>query len=194
MPDRRLTITPSQTVGPFYSLCLTRHPPQLPRLGDHRLHTADAHGAPITIGGVILDGEQRAVPDALIEVWQADGMGQYRRAGGVTDRTAFTGFGRIEMDAQGRYAIETVKPGPVAMRDAGRQAPHIALGIFGKGVNRRLYTRMYFDDEPSNLDDPVLNSVPGHRRRTLFARRVAAGAYEFIIRLQGDDETVFFEA
>jgi len=194
MTDGPRTITPSQTVGPFYSFCLTRPPPRLSPLGDHRLITPDAHGTPVTIRGAIFDGEQAPVPDGLIEVWQADGRGLYRGAGNGADDTSFTGFGRVDMDAQGRFVIETVKPGRVPAPDGGRQAPHLALGIFGKGLNRRLYTRMYFDDEPSNSDDPVLKAMPEARRRTLVAQRMPDGCYEFVIRLQGRDETVFLEA
>lgn len=191
MADAARIITPSQTVGPFYSFCLTRHPPQLSPLGDHRLATTDAHGSRVTIEGSMFDGEGMPVPDALIEIWQADGEGRYHREG---DGASFRGFGRVELDADGRFAIETVKPGRVPAPGGGLQAPHIALGIFAKGLNRRLYTRLYFDDESSNDEDLVLRSVPASRRATLVARRTHAGHYAFAVRLQGRDETVFFEA
>ena len=57
----------------------------------------------------------------------------------------------------------------------------------------RLVTRIYFEDQPSNDDDPVLQRVPPHRRTTLIARRVAADRYQFDIVLQGENETVFFD-
>jgi len=185
-------ITPSQTVGPFFSFCLTRHPAHLSLLGGPRLATREVPGTRITIGGAIHDGNGDAVPDAMIEVWQADSAGRYAGAG--TAAGGFRGFGRVECDAAGRFAIETIKPGPVSAPGGGVQAPHVALGIFAKGLNRRLYTRLYFDDEPANDTDPVLVSVPAARRGTLIARAVAKARYEFVIRLQGGEETVFFEA
>jgi len=80
-------------------------------------------------------------------------------------------------------------PGP-----SGRpQAPHIVLGILGRGILTRLVTRLYFDDEAANAQDPILEMVPADRRPTLVARRVADGRYRFDIVLQGQDETVFFD-
>jgi protocatechuate 3,4-dioxygenase alpha subunit len=184
-------ITPSQTVGPFFSFCLTRHPAHLSLLGGPRLATDAVPGTRIVIGGAIHDGLGAPVPDAMIEVWQADSQGRY--AGASDASSGFRGFGRVECDAAGRFAIETIKPGPVRAPGGGVQAPHIALGIFAKGLNRRLYTRVYFGDERANDSDPVLLSVPAARRNTLIARAVADGRYEFVIRLQGGDETVFFE-
>ena len=129
----------------------------------------------------------------MIEAWQADAEGRYAGAARPGAST-FTGFGRVECDADGRFVIETIRPGRARAPGGGLQAPHIALGIFAKGLNRRLYTRLYFDDEPSNDADMVLSSVPVARRATLIARREGAQRYTFVIRLQGGDETVFLEA
>ena len=182
------TITPSQTVGPFFSFCLT--PVDREGVGSVRLAPPNAAGQPIVIEGNVLDGQGAPVPDALIEIWQADGHGQYAR-----DTSSFTGFARFACDDQGRFAIDTIKPGCVIDVDGRRHAPHIAVGIFGKGINRRLYTRIYFADEPSNDDDPVLSSVSKDRRATMIARRSDADVarYDFMIRLQGADETVFLD-
>lgn len=193
MGERPRVITPSQTVGPFFALCLTRHPAHLSLLGNHRLVTGDAAGTPITIAGSVIDGDAAPVPDAMIEVWQADGEGRYATFA-QPEASRFGGFGRVECDAHGRFVIETIKPGRVAARGGGLQAPHIALGIFAKGLNRRLYTRLYFEDEASNDTDLVLCSVPASRRDTLVARCDGPQRYGFVIRLQGGDETVFLEA
>ena len=187
-------ITPSQTVGPFFSFCLTRHPAHLSLLANPRLATGDTPGAHVTISGLMLDGAGAPVPDALVEVWQADSHGRYAGFDTADPIGSFTGFGRVECDPQGRFVIDTVKPGRVGAPRGGLQAPHIALGIFAKGLNRRLYTRLYFDDEPSNEGDLVLASVPAARRHTLIARGTGTGRYEFVVRLQGGDETVFLEA
>lgn len=186
-------ITPSQTVGPFFSFCLA--PRDRPGIGSARLATSDAVGIRITIEGRVLDGNHAPVPDALIEVWQADGEGRYAGFHRGFAASSFTGFGRATCDDQGRFTIETVKPGQVVDLDGRAHAPHIALGIFGKGINRRLYTRIYFPDENANGGDSVLSSVAAERRTSMMAEKIdAAGQrYAFTIRLQGADETVFLD-
>lgn len=187
-------ITPSQTVGPFFSLCLA--PRDRPGIGSARLATPDAVGQRITIEGRVLDGDHAPVPDALIEIWQADGEGRYAGFHPALACLSFTGFGRATCDGQGRFTIETVKPGRVVDLDGREHAPHIAIGIFGKGINRRLYTRIYFPDESANDGDRVLSSVVAERRASMMAEKVGAAGqrYAFAIRLQGADETVFLDA
>jgi protocatechuate 3,4-dioxygenase alpha subunit len=182
------TITPSQTVGPFFSFCLT--PVDREGIGSCRPATPGANGVRIVIAGQVVDGAGAPVPDALIEIWQADGDGHY-----PLDTSSFTGFRRLACDDQGRFTIDTIKPGSIIDVDGRRHAPHIAVGIFGKGINRRLYTRIYFSDEQSNDYDAVLSSVPEGRRSTMTARRSDSDSrrYQFVIRLQGADETVFLD-
>jgi protocatechuate 3,4-dioxygenase alpha subunit len=194
MADDLRIITPSQTVGPFFSFCLTRHPAHLSLLGDHRLATAKTSGHRIAIEGTMYDGEGKVVPDALIEVWQANQDGVYADLRSQHAGASFTGFGRVELDDAGRFAIDTIKPGSVPAPDGSSQAPHLALGIFAKGLNRRLYTRLYFDDETLNASDYVLKSIPAARRNSLVASKKGDSTYSCTIRLQGADETVFLEA
>lgn len=194
MTESARVITPSQTVGPFFAFCLTRHPAHLSLLGDHRLATTDEAGRRIVIEGTMFDGEGIPVSDAMIEVWQANSDGKYADLRVKHGPSSFTGFGRVELDADGRFVIETIKPGRVPAPGGGLQAPHIALGVFAKGLNRRLYTRVYFDDESTNEEDLVLGSLPARRRNTLVTRSMGAGRYSHVIRLQGGAETVFFEA
>jgi protocatechuate 3,4-dioxygenase alpha subunit len=130
-----------------------------------------------------------------VEIWQADASGRYRHPddprGGARE-PRFDGFGRVHTDAAGRFAFETVKPGPVP--GSGRpQAPHLVVGLFARGLLARLVTRIYFDDEASNAGDPVLACVPPDRRPTLIAASRGDGAYRFDIALQGPNETVFFD-
>jgi len=193
-PRERPVITPSQTVGPFFSFCLA--PRDRPGIGCASLITPDAVGTRITIEGKVLDGNGAPVPDALIETWQADGDGRYAGFHRAVAGSSFTGFGRATCDADGRFTIETVKPGSVVDLENRRHAPHIAIGVFGKGINRRLYTRLYFPDEPANDTDPVLSCVESNRRSSMIARQTggAERRYAFTIRLQGVDETVFLEA
>ena len=187
-------ITPSQTVGPFFSFCLA--PRDRPGIGSARLVTPDTVGVRITVQGCVLDGDDAPVPDALIEIWQADGEGRYAGFHRARAASAFRGFGRATCDDDGRFTIETVKPGSVVDVDGRRHAPHVALGIFGKGINRRLYTRLYFADEKANDTDPVLSCIAAERRSSLLARNMDATGrqYAFTIRLQGVDETVFLDA
>ena len=181
-------LTPSQTVGPFFDLL----GPARARL---RLRADGAPGAPIEVQGCVRDGEGRAVPDALLEIWQADAAGRLNhpddpRCAGPDP--SFAGFGRVHTDADGCFAVETVKPGRVP--GPGRlQAPHLLVGLFARGLLARLVTRIYFDDEASNAGDPIIDRVPPDRRPTLVAASRGGGLYRFDIALQGPHETVFFD-
>jgi protocatechuate 3,4-dioxygenase alpha subunit len=183
-------ITPSQTVGPFFAYCLTPEAYDARGIAGNAIATPDARGARIHIEGRVLDGAGEPVPDAMVEIWQADGEGRYPEGAG---NAAFRGFGRAETDVEGRFVFVTVKPGPVPGPGGVLQAPHIAVSVFARGLLNRLATRIYFDDEPANAHDPVLALVPAERRHTLVARKEAEGVYAFDIRLQGEGETVFFE-
>jgi protocatechuate 3,4-dioxygenase alpha subunit len=186
-------ITPSQTVGPFFSFALTPAANSAHAdIAGGDLVTEDTVGEPIVIAGRVLDGEGAPVPDAMIEIWQADGAGRYPSKGAAAN-TAFRGFGRSETGGAG-FRFKTVKPGHVPGPDGKEQAPHINVSIFARGVLRRMFTRIYFEGEPGNDDDPALRLVPADRRSTLIARRDGTARFAFDIRLQGEGETVFFEA
>jgi len=168
--------TPSQTVGPFFAVGLL--------WPDGPLVVPDGTPGSFRLSGRLLDGAGDPVPDALIETWQADADGRF---GG-----SFRGFGRCPTDDDGHYEIRTRKPGPVPAPDGGMQAPHLDVSVFARGLLNRVVTRIYFADEPANATDPVLATVPAERRGTLIAVPSEDG-YRFDIRLQGADETVFFE-
>lgn len=185
-------ITPSQTVGPFFHYGLIRP-------GQEIVAKDDVPGPRIIVEGRVFDGDGAPVSDAMIEIWQADAEGRYAHPleprGGAN--TGFAGHGRIATDAEGRWRAVTVKPGPVPFGDGRMQAPHLSLGVFARGVLQRLHTRLYFGDEASNADDPVLALVDPGRRGTLIAqhgRRDGQTVYTLDIRLQGEGETVFFLA
>lgn len=184
--------TPPQTVGPFFRPSLLGEP----RTSIVRSTTS---GERIKVEGRVLDGEGKPVSDAMIEIWQADPGGRYRHP---VDRwpdpheELFVGFGRSGTDADGRFAFETVKPGPVAGPGDRPQAPHLNVLVFARGLLDRLATRMYFDDDGSRDADPFLLSVPEERRPTLVARRqpgATPAVYRYDVILQGDGETVFFD-
>jgi protocatechuate 3,4-dioxygenase, alpha subunit len=190
-------ITPSQTVGPFFHFSLTPTGHSFRGIADDNLVTPDAVGAPIRIAGRLIDGAGNPVPDAMIEIWQADGAGRY--AGSEPHaNTSFKGFGRAATGKEGAFGFTTVRPGAVAGPDGRLQAPHINVGVFARGMLKRLFTRIYFEGEPGNASDAILALVPAERRATLLARNDGIGdglpLFVFDIRLQGDGETVFFQA
>jgi protocatechuate 3,4-dioxygenase alpha subunit len=158
--------------------------------------TGETRGPRITIEGTVIDGAGAPVPEALVEIWQANAAGRYRHPDDARDAAidpAFEGFGRTPTDADGRFSFATIKPGRVPGPRGTLQAPHVLVGLLGRGLLTRLVTRVYFEDEPSTADDPILALVPEARRSTLVARRVADGRYQFDIVLQGERETVFFD-
>jgi protocatechuate 3,4-dioxygenase alpha subunit len=134
------------------------------------------------------------VPDALIEIWQADAHGRYATTpdGQSVPEAEFMGFGRIPMDKEGAYELRTVKPGRVLDAAGQLQAPHLSVTVFMRGLLKPVFTRIYFPDEPSNATDPVLSAVPAQRRATLIARKGREGVLEWDVQMQGDNETVFF--
>jgi protocatechuate 3,4-dioxygenase alpha subunit len=170
-PANALTGSPGQTVGPFFGFAL-------PFADDGQL-VPPGHPDAVELTGLVTDGAGDPVPDALIEIWQTDAAGQIRREAGSLHRDGFTftGFGRAATDRSGRYRFSTVSPG----------APFIAMTVFARGLQNRLFTRAYL---PDAADDALLTSLPTERRSTL--RIVADGRrLVFDIRLQGPDETVF---
>jgi protocatechuate 3,4-dioxygenase alpha subunit len=192
--------TGSQTVGPFFHLGMAY-------LERGNLVPQDFAGERVTIRGKVLDGDGNIVPDAVLEIWQADSAGCYpddifpQNSG--TPR--FLGFGRIETDDNGEFGFTTIKPGRVPFPGGGLQAPHLVVTLFSRGLLKPLHTRLYFPDEPSNTEDAVLKLVPPERRLTLVATgsggRTAANGPQNMsekvlnwnIVMQGDGETVFFD-
>jgi protocatechuate 3,4-dioxygenase alpha subunit len=185
--------TTSQTVGPFFSIGFTW-------LTADNLAAPGVSGEPITIEGRVLDGDGNPVPDAILELWQANSHGKYAHPDDTRDKPlekGFTGFGRISTDADGKFRFTTIKPGQVPDPAAEKQlqAPHIAVSVFARGLLRRLVTRIYFPDDPANTSDFALNLVEPARRHTLIAKKTSASpnALEWNVILQGRDETVFFD-
>ncbi|MBX3484853.1 protocatechuate 3,4-dioxygenase subunit alpha [Phenylobacterium sp.] len=198
MAGGRLGQTPWQTVGPFFHYALPA-PGGADLVGQadigaradltpagHFLLTPLSRETPvgdvIEVEGRIVDGAGAPLPDALVEIWQADGEGAFGDL-----------FGRCATADDGGYAFRTVLPGRVAGPGNALQAAHIDVGVLGRGLLRRLVTRIYFEGEPGLDEDPVLALVPDERRDTLVARRTAPGRYRFDIVLQGAGETVFFD-
>ena len=182
-------LTSSQTVGPYFAICLTPGPitPHVVDPGDPRA---------IWVSGTLLDGAGDPVPDAMIEIWQANAAGRYNHP--ADDRTeapledGFLGFARSDTVDAGQFGFVTVKPGSVPWPAGGMQAPHLEVGVFARGLLKRVVTRMYFPDEiEANATDPVLARLGDAARATLIATDEGDGL-RFDIRLQGPGHTTFF--
>jgi len=186
-----LQATTSQTVGPYFAIGFTR-------LNKSSLVGPGVSGEQMTIAGRVLDADGIGVPDAVLEIWQANSHGKYPHPEDTQDKPlepGFRGYGRIPTDENGKFSFTTIKPGPVPGPDGKPQAPHIAVSVFMRGLLRRLVTRIYFPDEAANAGDFVLNLVEPARRGTLIAKKTAgrSGALEWSVILHGADETVFFD-
>jgi protocatechuate 3,4-dioxygenase alpha subunit len=185
----RLGLTPPQTIGPFFHYAL-------PLAEGGRL-VADDDPRAIRIVGVVRDGAGAPVSDAMIETWQADAAGRYAHPADDRDgpghEPGFSGFGRVETDADGAYEIVTVKPGRVPGADGTPQAPHIALMVHARGVLRHLVTRVYFPDEDkANAADPALSAIGDAARAERLVAIPENGGLRFDIHIQGECETPFF--
>jgi len=184
----KMVPTASQTVGPFFHLGLNP-------LCRAQLVSPDTFGQRVEVEGVVLDGDGNPVPDALLEIWQADANGKYPSEGRQSAKEYFNGFGRVPTGANGRFGFTTIKPGFVPGPEGSVQAPHLNISIFMRGLLLRLVTRMYFPDK-ANDRDPILKMVEPIRRATLIAQPTdlnTPNVLRWDIRLQGDQETVFFE-
>jgi protocatechuate 3,4-dioxygenase, alpha subunit len=184
--------TTSQTIGPFFSIGMCRSIRQ-------DLVDSNVSGERVSIEGRVLDGDGQPVPDAILEIWQANSHGKYAHPEDDQDKPLeanFTGYGRIPTNAEGRFHFTTIKPGQVPDPDGKLQAPHIVVSVFARGLLRRLVTRIYFPDEPANDSDFALKLVEPARRGTLIAKKPAggAGALEWNVILQGSGETIFFDS
>ncbi|QJD79978.1 protocatechuate 3,4-dioxygenase subunit alpha [Spirosoma rhododendri] len=198
----QLRQTPSQTVGPFFAYSLTAKQYDYPydSLTDEALVGPDAPGPRIYITGTLYDGQGAPIPDAIVELWQADPQGHHRTTSidtntNASNRRGFVGFGRMGTGtmAPGQFRFTTLKPGAI---DA-TSAPHIDVILMMRGSLRTLFTRLYFDDEAEANDrDPLFQTIPADRRATLLARKRTVNdetEYVFDIHMQGPDETVFFD-
>jgi protocatechuate 3,4-dioxygenase, alpha subunit len=186
-----LGLAASQTVGPFFQIGLED-------LYQNNLTAPAVIGTIITISGKILDADSRPVPDALVEIWQANSFGKYDHPDDHQDKpldVGFTGFGRCPTNSEGEFQFRSVKPGLVPSSTEAPQAPHINVSVFMRGLLNRLVTRVYFSDDPRNSTDEVLSLVDPARRPTLLAQPdpVRPNLYHWDVILQGPRETVFFD-
>ncbi len=180
--------SPSQTVGPFFHIELTKK-------SHNVLVQPNTLGKQIIIQGQVLDGDGKPIDDAMIEIWHADANGYYDHPNDPNQAKAdphFRGFGRADtINSESlTYSFHTIKPGIIA----GQSVPFINVRVFARGMLIHALTRLYFADE-DNSKDEVLRSIPTERQGTLIAKQVEGASmptYQFDIKFQEDDETVFF--
>jgi protocatechuate 3,4-dioxygenase, alpha subunit len=178
--------TASQTIGPFFHFSLIEN-------GQNNLLQAKTRGTRIQLHGFVYDADGEIIPDAMLEIWQADANGFYNHPADLDQAQAdphFQGFGRCATDINGAYSFQTIKPGA---RDG---VPHINLRLFLRGLLIHVVTRIYFSDELENEFDPVLATLEPDRQNTLIASRLEienSVTYRFDIYMQGELETVFFD-
>ena len=187
------TPTPSQTVGPFFHLGLTGEGYCVRCVAG-----PETKGERVFLNCSVFDGEGSPVSDAMLEIWQADAEGHYHSVDPARSGAAeagFRGFGRMGTGEDGSCEFETIKPGRVPGSGNTLQAPHIMVAIFARGMLKQLFTRIYFAGDSANPADPVLALVPQERRETLMAQPDPARpcAWQFVVHLQGEQETVFFD-
>lgn len=185
-------LTPSQTVGPYLHIGLTN------TRSFGRIAAEGAPGERVALVCRVFDGDSAPLPDAMIELWQADADGRYHHPEDAPERVQdplFRGHGRMPTAADGSCSFDTIKPGQVRGPNGAMQAPHINVSVLGRGLLQRLPTRIYFNGDPANATDPILALVPEDRRVTLMAQpdpNREAG-WQFNIYLCGPRETVFFD-
>lgn len=190
-PDTDLIPTPSQTVGPFFHFELTTD--------EHCVRCIagpQAQGERVWITFRVLDGDGLLLNDAMLEIWQANSEGKYNHPDDPQEKTiepGWIGFGRLATNEDGSCELETIKPGCVGGNPP--QAPHLNVAIFARGMLKQLFTRVYFEGDPANSEDPVLALVPSGRRNTLLAQPDPSrlGHWCLDVHLQGEHETVFFD-
>jgi len=191
LPATNIPGTTWQTVGPFF------------QIGMERLYQADIAGEGVTgerirIDGRLVDGEGLPIPDAVIEIWQANSYGKYAHPDDKQDKPLeqrFRGFGRIATDDDGYFRFSTIKPGITPGPNGTAQAPHLVVRLMMRGLLRGLVTRAYFADDPRNNTDPVLQLIEPERRSTLMLKPSPEDAtlLRWTIHMQGENETVFLD-
>lgn len=182
----------SQTIGPFFHVYFNE------KGVAGSIAEPQAKGVRIRLACRAIDGDGEPIPDAMIELWQADAAGIYNHPDDPRRNQAdpaVMGFGRLPTNDDGVCEFQTIVPGHVPGWNRALQAPHINVTIFGRGLLKGLSTRIYFAGNSANQDDPVLALVPSDRRDTLMARQNShdPGLWSIDLRLSGDGETVFFD-
>ncbi|GFE63220.1 protocatechuate 3,4-dioxygenase subunit beta [Litoreibacter roseus] len=163
-----------------------------------------AIGPRLIVHGRLIDEDGRAVPNALIEIWQANAGGRYRhkKDGYLAPLDPnFGGCGRTVTDQDGAYSFHTVQPGPYPWPNGGNdwRPAHIHFSVFGSGFAQRLITQMYFEGDPHIALCPIVQAIPDQAAITRLVAKLDmektipmdARAYRFDLILRGRQATYF---
>jgi len=169
-------VTPPHTEGPFYPIV-----PQDEKDADLTMvngRPAGAIGQIVIVEGQILDPTGAPIPNAVVDVWQANAAGRYAHE--ADPNTApldpnFQGWAIMKTDKEGRYRFKTVKPGAYPVTSDWTRPPHIHFKVSRRGF-REITTQMYFDGERLNDIDHLLNELPADMQPTLIAQQKTAEA------------------
>jgi protocatechuate 3,4-dioxygenase, beta subunit len=163
-----LAPTPQETLGPFF-------PVRTPADHDFDLtRVAGRHARPkgqiIELSGHVLRTDGSRLPNAVIEIWQANAAGRYINP--VDKNPApidpnFKGLALLRANADGAYRIRTIKPGPYPDPVGGMRTPHIHFDV--TAGDYRLVTQMYFPGEPLNEKDILISTMQGRARNPALA-------------------------
>jgi protocatechuate 3,4-dioxygenase, beta subunit len=202
-PSKPLIVQPhtlSEVTGPLYGHDAIR------AADDDltRQHSGEPIGERIIVTGRVLDDNGRALPGALIELWQANAAGRYahqKDAHPAPLDPNFSGAGRVLTDETGTYRFTTIKPGPYPWENHHNawRPSHIHFSLFGRAFITRLVTQMYFPGDPLLAYDPIFQSVPDERARQRMISKFDlettqaqwATGYKFDIVLRGAEATPF---
>lgn len=167
-----LNITPPHTEGPFYPIIDQADKDfDLTRIGDADV---GADGEIITVEGQVLDDAGKPITDAVVDIWQANAAGRYAHESDPNPAALdpqFQGWGILKTDGEGRYRFKTIRPGAYPAEANWTRPPHIHFKVSRRGY-REITTQMYFENEPLNDVDQLLNELPQDLRPTLIAKRV----------------------
>ncbi|NRR32907.1 protocatechuate 3,4-dioxygenase [Oxalobacteraceae bacterium] len=169
-----MLITTSQTIGPF------SHEAWDWAVQASAAATLETSARTITVQGAVYDGDGVAVSDAMIEAWLPNGAS-------AEAAQALPGFRRVPSDEQGRFSLR------ISLPLTGHGEPACYITVFARGLVKHQFSAVFLDDDSALAQSAILNQVPAARRATLIARRQDDASYHWDIRMQGADETVFFD-
>lgn len=168
-------ITTSQTIGPF------SHAAWQWAVDACMPDTVQAHGPTIVVRGSITDGDGNPVNDAQIEAWTP-------QAASAEPEQMIPGFRRAPSGAEGEFSMRISLP-----TQAAQGEPFMYVTVFARGLVKHQFTAVFLEDDAGLARSSILSQVPEARRPTLLARKTGDGEYRWDIRLQGEQETVFFD-
>jgi protocatechuate 3,4-dioxygenase alpha subunit len=166
-------ISPSQTIGPFSH--------EAWRWACEASTTVAPGANTICVSGIVRDGDGEPIDDAMVEAWCP-------AAAEAEATLALPGFRRSPTDMAGRYSFTLPRP---ALTDAGQPVAYVT--VFARGLVLHQFSAVFLEDDGGLARSDILQQVPEERRATLIARKTGGADYEWDIRMQGENETVFFD-